>query len=242
MGYRTSGDIIKDLIYPRRCPVCHGLAPWGRDICPDCMGKLPYIETGRCRKCGKPVEDSKEFCEDCLAREHFYDEGIGVLRYDEVMRSTISWFKFKGRQEYARPLGRVAWSLARDRLDIWKPDILVPIPVHKTRRAERGFNQAELLARVISDCSGIPWSRDWLERSGKTAAMKNLNPEERFLNLRNALKTGPSFEPGRRILLIDDIYTTGATIDAAAHVLKSHGSGMIFFLTICIGQGFMVQY
>ena len=84
-----------DLLYPRRCPICHEPAPAGKKICPACRKKLPYIETKRCRKCGKPVEDREIMCEDCKKTEHVYTAGIGVFRYDETMRGTISYYKFK---------------------------------------------------------------------------------------------------------------------------------------------------
>ncbi len=232
----------EDLLWPRRCPYCHEAAPFGKEICPDCVKKLPVIRGARCRKCGKPVESFEPLCDDCRKQEHAYREGIGIFRYDEAMRESMSYLKFKGRREYGVAFGHLAGSAAKLRIAKWAPDALVPIPVHPVKMKERGYNQAAEIARGVSDVSGIPVREDLLIRVRETQAMKELTQKERRENLREAFSAEGRLPAGMRILLVDDIYTTGATVDAAAETLLQAGADQIFFLAVCIGQGFMVQF
>ena len=232
--------MILDILCPARCPICHDIAPKGKKICPDCRKKLPYIETKRCLKCGKPIEDERVFCRDCLKICHNYDEGIGIFRYEEVMRESMSYFKYKGRKEYGHVFGELAAAASADRLEKWCADVCVPVPIHKSKLVQRGYNQAEVLAEAYSEKTGLPVLKNALVRPNKTRAMKELNAEERAANLRGAIYPGASVPPA--VLVIDDIYTTGATIDACAHALRQAGASRVFFLTICIGSGFMVEY
>ncbi len=237
---RCSDDIL-NLIYPRHCFVCGEAAPFREELCPKCRGRLPYIRGKRCRMCGKPIEETEVFCDDCKRGTHSYREGFGLFLYDDVMREAMVYLKYKKRQEYAHPMGELLYAGARDKLDAWRPHVLVPIPIHKKRRIERGYNQAELLARPISKRSGIPMRTDLLLRSHATRAMKQLNPTERRENLKAAFVCPRPLKPTLRVLLLDDIYTTGATIDAACDTLKAAGACEVFFLSVCIGSGFMIK-
>ncbi|MEE3420459.1 MAG: ComF family protein [Lachnospiraceae bacterium] len=233
---------VLDLVYPRRCPICHGIAPWGEDICPECREKLPFVTTKRCRKCGKPVEDFETLCDDCKATPHIYDEGMGLLLYNETMRDTMAYLKFKGRREYGAVLGRVLAASVPDKIRRWQPDAVVPVPVHRDKLISRGYNQAEEIARPLAERYGIPLRTDLVVRREKTAAMKALNKKERFQNLKGAFAVPDGVRVPPRILIVDDIYTTGATIDAMSAVLIDNGAAHVYFLTVCIGMGFMVRY
>jgi len=239
---RNLEERILDLLYPRHCPVCDGILPADCFVCPACERKLPYIRTRRCAKCGKPVEEEDELCEDCRKTEHLFDEGMGIFLYDETMKKTMAAFKFKGRAEYGDSLGFLMADNSRDKLALWKPDLLVPVPIHKEKLRTRGYNQAEKLACSVSRTTGIPVKRNAVVRTGRTRAMKNLGAEERQENLEEAFRQGTDSVRGRRILIIDDIYTTGSTVDAVSKVLRSGGALLIAFLTVCIGKGFMIEY
>ncbi len=233
-GYSLKENLL-DLLYPRRCPVCHGIAPRDRRICGECRKKLPVITSARCRKCGKPVADRQVLCSDCMRVRHLYTQGAGIFRYDDVMRSTVAYFKYKGRQEYGETLGRLMLESSRDLLALWKPDAVIPVPVHAARLAERGYNQAELLAAPLSEGSGIPLVRDLLVREERTKAQKKLGAEDRRRNLSGAFRCARGKAVPGRVLLIDDIYTTGSTVDACAGTLLKAGAFQVFFLTLCIG-------
>ena len=117
------------------------------------------------------------------------------------------------------------------------PDIILPVPVHPSRRRIRGFNQAEELARRLSEGLGIPYSAGILTRTRKTSPQKSLTPSERFKNLEQAFSARPLPKEVKTVLLIDDIYTTGATMEACARVLKKNGIQTVYFAVIFIGAG-----
>lgn len=236
---------VLDLLFPPRCPVCHGLAPAGEDLCPGCREKLPVIRTHRCRKCGRPVPAGESLCEACREGGHLFDEGLGLCLYDDTMKKTMSYLKYRGRAEYGRKLGRVLAEEEAERIAVWRPAAVVPVPVHPARLRSRGYNQAELIAGGVSEVCGIPLRTDLIFRKKETAAMKNLSADERKEALADAFAVVKDRKeagvPGRA-LLVDDIYTTGATLDACAHVLRGLGVRCVYFLTVCTGGGYLSRF
>lgn len=235
-------EYLLNVLYPARCPVCDRPAPFGTDICPDCLMRLPVIGTRRCAKCGKPVEDFEKYCEDCAKNPPVYTCGLGIFLYDEQMKRTMALLKYKGRREYGAVLGRLVYERARGELLRWRPQIIVPVPIHPERKKARGYNQAEEIARPIAALSGIRLSPELLVRRERTGPMKKLSRAERFSNMRNAIAVRPGAFVPDRVLVVDDIYTTGATVNAAAGALRDAGARQIYFLSVCIGAGFMVTY
>lgn len=244
MELREAGTMTLDLLYPRRCPICHGIAPYGSRICPECRRKIPYIVTKRCLKCGKPVEEGMNFCDDCLKTPHSYTEGVGVFLYDDTMRQSIAELKYRGRPEYGEVLGDLVFGEMEEKIAYWKPDVIVPIPLHPDRLAKRGYNQAELIAGRIAERSGVPMESGLLARRNATRVMKKLDAKERKSNMSRAFEVpqNAKVQVPPKVLLVDDIYTTGSTIDAASEALLAAGARYVFFLTVCIGGGFMVRY
>ena len=171
-----------------------------------------------------------------------YDRGLGIYMYDETMKRAISELKYKGRREYGEVFGELIFDKARSELMYWKPDCLIPIPLHPIRERERGYNQARIISEAISKSSGIPTRTDILIRTMDTDRMKELSAKDRTNNMIRAFAAAGDCRGMRSVVLIDDIYTTGATIDAASAVLRSAGIDEIYFLAVCIGGGFMVSY
>ncbi len=210
-------------------------------ICGSCLRQLPFVSEPVCEKCGKPVSDGERLCHDCNEVEHVFTKGMGVFFYDEVMRKSMYNFKYMGRREYGQFYGTAAWLYGKERLKIWNPQVIVPVPIHPSRKKQRGYNQAEVISHVLGEYMKIPVSVNALKRSTKTVAQKELTVEERKENLWNAFSiTGISF-PWKRVLIVDDIYTTGSTIDSVASELKKYGIEEIYALSICIGRGFVIQ-
>lgn len=228
---------ILSLLYPDRCPVCHGVIHGKGDICPSCRKRLPYLKEPRCKKCGKEIEkQEQEYCRDCQRLHHAYDRGAAVFVYDEVMRCSIAMFKYHNRREYAKFYAQEMYHHCGRFLHFCKPDVILPIPVHKQKRRQRGFNQAELVAKELGKLIHVPVDTSYLTRKEKTIPQKELTRQQRKENLKNAFairKTGKIYE---RVLLVDDIYTTGATIDAVSEILRKNQTKIIFFLTICVGR------
>lgn len=226
---------MSDIFYPRRCPVCQKiLKDQKRMICPQCETMLHPIGHPRCFKCGKPVEKG-EFCRDCQKRKHMFEQGRGIFVYDSSMRRSVTRYKYYGCREYGDFYAKAMYRYAKMELREWKPDLIVPVPVHRYKERMRGFNQAAYLAERISRYTGIPADMGLVQKNIKTKSQKKLNALQRRKNLEKAFCVTGDVR-GKDILVIDDVYTTGSTIDAMASCLKKKGAENVYFLTVCIGR------
>lgn len=236
-------DLIR-VFYPKRCPVCEDILPdipgeEKKNVCLECNKKLKYIRAPRCFVCGKQLYDSEEeYCTDCKNKKHFFKQGVGVFGYDEKIKYSMYRFKYSNKREYAKFFGEVIASRYGYVIRHWNPDVIIPIPLYKIKYLQRGYNQAELIARELGKRLNIPIDTYLLQRNKKTKAMKALNDEERVKNLQNAFKLSDNIVKYNKVLLVDDIYTTGATIDACAKVLLEGGAAEIYYASVCIGNGF----
>lgn len=228
---------ILDILYPPRCPVCHGVIRGKGNLCDLCRKKLPYIKEPKCKKCGKQIEKpEQEYCRDCMRFSHSFDQGMAVFAYNDVMRRSIAMFKYHNRREYAKFYAEeMANSCARF-LKRCAPDVIVPVPVHKKKKRQRGFNQAELVAKELGKLLHIPVDSSYVLRTEDTTPQKELTRQERKKNLKKAFHIASEKRPYQRVLLIDDIYTTGATVDAVSEALKKAHVKNVFFLSICVGR------
>lgn len=229
---------LLDALYPRRCPVCDEIVmPKGQLICRNCFGELSYVSGPTCKRCGKEVADSAmEYCLDCTRHKRTFEYGIALLNYDEKARHSMTRIKYKNKRQYLDFYIEAICRRHEKGIRLMKADALVPVPIHPSRRRKRGFNQAELLAEGIGKKLGIPVCRNLLIRTKKTMPQKKLNPMERLQNLEQAFGIG-NVSPGlERVILVDDIYTTGSTAEACARVLRAAGIKKVYLVTICIGK------
>lgn len=231
-------ETVISLFFPRRCPICdEPVKPFGALACEACAKKVRYVHGATCYKCGKPLSDNTtEYCEDCSRHGHLYTQGMALFEYKSVSDS-IYRFKYKGRREYADWYGERIVTLLGNRIVELKPDVLVPVPVHKSKLKKRGYNQAALIAKVMSEYLKIPCADRLIEREKKTTPLKDLTPRERNNILRGAFKLKADVVKLDTIVIIDDIYTTGATIDAIADVFLQAGVKKIYFVALGIGKG-----
>ena len=229
---------LTDLLFPRRCPVCDRPAePSGAYICTACRKKLVYITEPRCCKCGKQLQEAeKEYCHDCGTGAHIYDRGTALYTYGSI-RPALYRLKYGGRREYGEFLGReLAARLGREILS-WKPDALVPVPRHPVREKKRGYNQAALLAEELGKQLDIPVFPHLVERTRNTSPQKELDGAARQINLKKAFKITQNDVKLNTIVIIDDIYTTGSTIDAVASACRAAGIKHVYFAALAIGRG-----
>ncbi|MFT3983188.1 MAG: ComF family protein [Lachnospiraceae bacterium] len=233
-------ETVQDMLFPRRCPVCHEIiVPAGRRICADCERRLVFVTEPYCIKCGKPVRrDEEEYCRECKGKEQDFTEGRAVFVYDEVMKKSIYRFKYGGRQEYAGFYAQEIERCLGGKIRKWDAQALIPIPLHKSRLSGRGYNQAELIAKELQKLTGIPSYGNFMKRIKRTAVQKNLNAFERENNLKKAFKIERNDVKLKSVILIDDIYTTGSTINAAARCLRQAGITNIYFIVLSIGKAF----
>lgn len=228
---------LLELLFPVRCPICDRAVPYGKLICPACREKLAFIGGPRCMKCGKPLrEETQEYCRDCADSAHGFDRGYSVFSYD-CLRRSLYRFKYQGRQEYARFYGKAAAAALGSRILAWGPDALLPIPLHPHRYRTRGYNQAERFAQELGKELGLPVRTDLLLRVRDTKPLKLLDRAERQNNLKKAFKMKRNAVKLNTIVLIDDIYTTGSTIDAAAGACREAGVQRVYFVTLAAGGG-----
>ncbi|MEJ8734561.1 ComF family protein [Ruminococcus sp. AF18-22] len=232
---RTHSRIL-DLLYPPVCPFCGRIERKG--ICAVCRKKIVYIDEPRCMKCGKPLEtEEEEYCSDCLRHTLSYAQGRSLWVHKEPVSTAIYQFKYHNKRVYADVFGEELAKRYGRQIENWKIEEILPIPLHSSRQRRRGFNQAELVARKLGEYTEIPVNAGALQRVRKTMPQKLLSDSERRKNIQRAFGVVKTWKPKRNVLLIDDIYTTGNTIHAAAKILKKAGAQNVYFLTISIGQG-----
>ena len=228
---------VLDLLYPARCPVCHGIIRGRGRVCNLCRKRLPYIREPRCKKCGKEIDrPEQEYCRDCQRFSHGFDLGAAVFAYDDIMRRSISQFKYHNRREYADFYAEEMQECCSHFLKQARPDVILPVPLHRHKKRQRGFNQTELVAKKLGKRMQVPVDTGYLIRKEKTTPQKELTRQQRKANLRKAFALTERKSEYSRVLIIDDIYTTGATIDAISELLKENGTKYVFFLTICVGR------
>lgn len=232
-------NTFTDSIFPRTCPVCGEIVvPAGRLICRSCLDSLSFVRAPVCEKCGKQVLTySQHLCYDCTHMPKTYMVNRALLNYDETARKCMVGIKYKNCREHAELFGKMmAYRLKQYITDV-APDCLVPVPVHSSRYKARRYNQAELIAEVIGRELGIPVRTDILFRVKHTEAMKKLDPEERLKNLEEAFSVNTEVISNKisKVMLVDDIYTTGATIEACSKILCSYGLKTAS-ICVCIGS------
>lgn len=179
-------------------------------------------------------------CDDCRRIPHLYDSGRAVYIYQGTMKQAIYRFKYSNRRQYGRIFARDA--VKNPDLRGWlrmigRPSVIIPVPMYKKKQKIRGYNQAAVFGRALAEALGCECREDLLTREIDTPALKTLAPEERKQALFRAFQYHGSDVKLNRILLVDDIYTTGTTVDSASAVLREAGAGRIYVLCICIGRG-----
>lgn len=232
------GEAGIELLFPRRCPICDDVLPYhGRLVCRLCAEKLKYLCEPLCMKCGKRLrEEEEEYCFDCSRRTHYFIKGLALYEYNCV-KDSIYRFKYQGRAEYAKFYGEEMKRVMGERILEWKPEALIPVPIHYRRRNKRGYNQSEVLAQQISKQLHIPVKKDIVKRVKNTLPQKELDSAGRQNNLKRAFNICRNDVKLSTVIIVDDIYTTGNTIDAIACELQKSGISNIYYIALAIGYG-----
>ena len=230
---------IIDLIFPSRCPICGDIIEvHGETACPICRLRAPYVTAPYCMKCGKPISDPhKEYCINCMEKEQLFTQGRALFIHTDQIKQSIYSYKYSGKREYAKYYTEEIVRLLGADIRRWEADGIIPIPIHKDRERKRGFNQAELIASMIGKKMNIPVYSDYIVREINTIAQKDLNRQERQNNLKKAFKIAQNDVKLEEVILFDDIYTTGSTMNAVAQTLLSAGVKHIYFVVLSIGNG-----
>jgi len=231
---------LVDLFFPPLCPVCGlRLGDGRRDpLCGGCWESIEPIAAPYCMVCGIPFSafgprGEHHRCEECRRHRPAFAYARSVARYGGVIREALHAFKFDRVTALERPLGALMAEVGRGMVSVGEITLVVPVPLHRSRQSERGFNQAELLARRLGRVWKIPVGHGILRRRVATRPQTELNGRDRRRNVRNAFSVvKPAALRGQHVLLVDDIYTTGATCAEAARVLKRGGAAKVGILTV----------
>lgn len=241
---RNMKERILEILFPSRCPICDSILPLphieekDNRICKRCEKDVFYIKEPICKTCGRMISiETKEQCSDCEEKKHLFEQGKAAFLYQGEMKKSLYRFKYANRKEYANFYGEQIARQYGDWILKIEPQVLIPIPLHKKRFRKRGYNQAYEVAKVIGGCLNIAVDSEIMQRKKNTIAQKQLSMQERKKNLNNAFFIAQNNVKYNCIILIDDIYTTGSTIDEASLVLKRAGVKNIYFICISIGKG-----
>lgn len=227
------------LLYPPRCTFCQEIIPLTVDNlwCYDCQEAYPLIEDPVCKKCGKQLAHDDDHCLDCKTTTHHYTQGIALYPYEGAVQEAIYRFKYGGRRKYAQFFAKMMYHKLKETAFFHKVDLIIPVPVSKERLQQRGYNQAEELAKYLSNMSKIPYNRNILIRQKHTKPQSGFSPAQRYENIQDAFLTTGSLPPEYQVILvIDDIYTTGSTINECSKILKNAGAIQIYSCVASIGS------
>lgn len=231
-------NLLIELLFPRRCPVCDKpVDKLGRYLCSKCQKQIRYVEAPFCLKCGKGLkEEAYEYCEDCTNADHIFDRGRALYEYNTV-KEAIYRLKYENRREYAEFFGKQIARKLGEEIKSWNPDAIVPVPLHKDREKSRGYNQAALIAKAFGRELNIQVLENFIYREKATVPQKELKGKERQNNLKNAFKIGRNDVKLKTIIVVDDVYTTGTTMDEMAQCLKNAGIQKVFCISLAVGRG-----
>jgi len=231
---------ILDWIYPPKCVACGMIIPihdklhkkfW---LCTHCIALFEPISTSICEICGVPTDDIN-VCSACTTKKHNFTTNHACFVYEDLVRDLLLSLKFRNKKNVAYGLGYLWAGFVKSKAYLLDESIiLVPVPMHPKKQRERGFNQAEILAKILSQELKIPFC-NILTRTVDTPPMAGLHPSLRAENLQGAFSIVSKISVGgKKLMLVDDIYTTGASLNECALTLKNAGANTISCMTLSI--------
>jgi len=240
---KNLGRGLLSLLFPANCKICQ--RPLGPSnftfICKNCWDKVEWIETPHCSQCSKPLSLSPAFqdistllCPECSRNNSYFKKIFVPTLYEGVMKKAIHLLKYNKKRGVLRSLEKIIKTyFGYVDFPSCYLDLVVPIPLHRKKLKERGFNQAELIARIITKHFQIPLIKNNLQRVKATVTQTTLNKKERLKNIKGAFKVKDKDKfQAKNILLVDDVYTTGTTIKEAVKVLKEAKVKEIYVFTL----------
>jgi ComF family protein len=229
---------LLDIVFPPLCHACKEFIPDAGDLhlCTGCRGEVHVVSSPLCTVCGIPFATPGGIdhpCGACLATHPRFAAARAAVLFDGVARDLIHRFKYDKKVHLARPLTHLATETLTSFAVSAGAEILIPVPLHRRRLRERGFNQAVLLGRPLSKTWGIPLVVDNLKRIRWTEPQVTLSAAEREANVRGAFDlVNPAAVRGKKIVLLDDVYTTGSTVAECSRVLRQAGAEGVYVITV----------
>jgi ComF family protein len=232
---------VLELLFPSVCHLCKEFIPDAGEVllCQACLAKAPPLLSPKCSCCGDPFESQfgdDHLCGSCITDPPPFVAARSALLFEGSTRELIHQFKYGKRVLLRRPLGLLAAAYLANFAGNFGAGLILPVPLHSKRLRQRGFNQAILLGEIFSQKWGVPLSRNNLRRIRWTEPQVNLGAAERAANVKGAFAlNNPEEIRGRKIILVDDVYTTGSTVKECCHVLLKGGAAEIAVLTVAKG-------
>ncbi|MBQ8481564.1 MAG: ComF family protein [Alphaproteobacteria bacterium] len=231
---------LLNILLPPRCIKCGKILSEKNGLCPECFNSVNFISEPYCHKCGRPfVKEanlkfaSKQYCGNCLQQKKFlFDLQRSAFIYDDVSKDLILDLKFRDKTISAEALANMLYMAGKD---IWEqnPDLIIPVPIHRLRLIKRRFNQSALLVKYLSLKTNIQADYSSLTRKRNTIPQVQLSGLTRRKNLRQAFSVKyPHNIKGKKIVLIDDVETTGSTLHECAKVLRKAGAEKLYSVTL----------
>lgn len=226
------------LVCPPKCVLCEKVLFVGEQICTKCRKKLPFVGQYYCMKCGKPIENEKEYCAGCQRKKYYFERNVSLWTYSPQLKKSLYRFKYSNKRYYAKYYASEIYKKYGRLIFSWNIDVVVPVPLYYKKRRKRGYNQAEVLARELCKLTKLPIDTKMVVRTKNTVPQKQLNEKERQKNVKDVFQIGKSVVKLKKILLIDDIFTTGSTVNEIAKILKEAGCDSVYVVTLCVGRGY----
>ena len=222
---RTCARWALDFALPPRCAGCGSIVGETHSFCPDCWKQVEFLGDGGCATCGIPLQATDaETCAACIARPPRIARSRAAVAYGELPRSLAIRLKYGRKVAIARTMARYMAPLVSRADDA----VLVPVPLHRARLWQRGFNQSALVARDLARRLSIPSNATSLRRVKRTPPLKGMSPLQRRKTVAGAFKVpDKSAVAGKTIILVDDVLTTGSTAEACARALKQAGAARV---------------
>lgn len=228
------GRTLLELLYPPHCDGC-GEATFEKSrLCAACWSSLELVSEHICQICSYPLvgNNSTSYCENCTGRQLHFVAGVSIFRYQGLVRKLLSQFKYKGDQSLKKVMGELlSQTLQEERLVGLHFEAIVPVPLYPLREREREFNQARLLAYEVALQLQLPM-KDLLCRIKPTLTQVHSDRRARINNLKKAFRLKKPSSLSGNYLLVDDVLTTGSTLDECAHVLRSAGAKRVWAVTV----------
>lgn len=229
---------VLDAVLPPLCLCCGTVVAEPGTLCPECWSRMGFLAPPLCHACGHPFDidpgaEGLALCGPCLAKAPPWGRARAVLRYDDASKPLVLRFKHADRLEGAAPFAR--WMARAGAELLADAEIIVPVPLHRWRLLARRYNQAAVLAQGLGRLSGVAVAPDALVRLRRTVSQGHMDREERRRNVAGAFAIPDSRRPrieGRRVLLVDDVLTTGATTGECSRVLSKAGAASVDVLTL----------
>ena len=232
---------IFNIVFPGKCLLCNDSTGLNTEnICSKCMDKIAFIKGSTCARCGIPfevsysLEDNLDYLwQRCRIFSPSFDMALSACRYDGVIKEIISAYKYQNKPYLGNDIISIMLRVVERGLVELSPELIIAVPLHVKRLRERGYDQAYILAEGIGRYLNIPVSCGNLTRIRYTVPQVNLSRDERIKNVKGAFSVKDTHElKGKRVFLIDDVFTTGATIEECVKIIRDAGAEKIYVVTV----------